>query len=305
MARPDLMQGGAGFSPARDPVTTVITPEGVSLSLRTASFGVRMAALIIDYLIMILAPFVLFIIFLILPFEHIDFRKMDMSHPFIQGMIILVLLIGFFLRSGYFMLFEMGPRAATPGKRLMKIRVISHDGGHLTPSAIITRNAMREVEFYLPLTLAAQAATSGGWLSLVALLWAVLLALLPLFNRSKARLGDFLGGTRVVYVPKAMLSFDLAEQAAVPSSLIFTPEQISVYGEKELGVLEEVLRERRSSTLRAVADRIKGRIGWVAPRNDADMPSDEAFLKAYYAALRANLEGRMLMGRRRRDKFDS
>lgn len=295
MARAEALQ---------DPQTTVVTPEGVALSFRTASFGVRLGALMIDYLIMILVPVALILLFILLPFEHVKLEGVDMSHPFLQALFILLILVGFFIRSGYFMFFEMGPRAATPGKRIMKIRVISHDGGHLTPSAVITRNALREVEFYLPLTLAAQSATGGGWLSLSALLWTLLLALLPLFNRSKARLGDFLGGTRVVHMPKAALGFDLAEQVVLPSSLIFTPEQIGVYGEKELGVLEEVLRERRASTLAAVAGRIKTRIGWVAPRNEADMPTDEVFLRAYYAALRAQLESRLLMGRRRKDKFD-
>lgn len=306
MPRPDLMKGGAVALPSTEgPVTPVTTPEGVVLSFRTASFASRLAALVIDFLIIILAPVVLVILYILLPFEHLKFDNVKMDHPFIQALFILFVLIGFFLRSGYFMLFELGPRAATPGKRVMKIRVISHDGGHLTPSAVITRNALREVELYLPLTLALQASVNGGWVSLVALIWTLTLALLPLFNTSRARLGDFLGGTRVVHVPRERLSFDLAEQAPVTSpGLTFTPEQISVYGEKELGVLEEVLREKRATTLRAVADRIKARIGWIEPKIASDIPSDEAFLRAYYAALRAQLEGRMLLGRRRKDKFD-
>jgi len=305
MAKAEAWKQKAAAGMADEPQTTVVTPEGVALSFRTASFGARVGALMLDYLIMTLAPLALILLFIILPFEHIDLKGVEMNHPFVQAMFILFILLAFFLRSGYFMFFEMGPRAATPGKRLMKIRVISHDGGHLTPSAVITRNALREVEFYLPLTLMGQSVSGGGWIALLALVWTLLLALLPVFNRSRARLGDFLGGTRVVYVPKAALGFDLAEQVVVAPSLIFTPEQVGVYGEKELGVLEEVLRERRNPTLLAVADRIKARIGWVAPANATDMPTDEAFLRAYYAALRAHLEGRLLMGRRRKDKFET
>lgn len=297
----DLMKGGS-VPLSTGPVTTVTTPEGVKLGFRTASFGTRLGALLIDLIIMALIPVVLVLIFVILPLENLEITQSD--HPFWQIMGIIFILTLFFARSGYFMFFEMGPRAATPGKRVMKIRVISHDGGHLTPAAVITRNALREVELFLPLTLAFQSAAGGGWLALVAFLWALGLALLPLFNKSKARLGDFLGGTRVVHVPREALSFDLVEQAAVSSWLAFTPEQVTAYGEKELGVLEEVLRERRASTMQAVASRIKARIGWVGPKTDADMPTDEAFLRAYYAALRAHLEGRMLMGRRRKDKFD-
>ncbi len=72
----------------------------------------------------------------------------------------------------------------------------------------------------------------------------------------------------------------------------------------ELGVLEQVLRERRPAVMRAVADKIKARIGWQTPGDLLDMPSDETFLRAYYGALRAWLEGKMLLGRRRKDKHD-
>jgi hypothetical protein len=56
--------------------------------------------------------------------------------------------------------------------------------------------------------------------------------------------------------------------------------------------------------MKAVADKIKARIGWEGPKNPDDMPSDENFLRAYYSALRAWLEGKMLLGKRRKDKHD-
>ena len=74
----------------------------------------------------------------------------------------------------------------------------------------------------------------------------------------------------------------------------FTTAQLDAYGVKELHVLEDVLRLRDRKTMRAVADRIAGKIGWV--RNEDD---DFDFLGAYYAGLRGRLESRLLMGRRR------
>jgi hypothetical protein len=50
----------------------------------------------------------------------------------------------------------------------------------------------------------------------------------------------------------------------------------------------------------AVADRIRRKIDWIAGAEE----NDEQFLQAYYAALRARLEQRMLFGHRRKDKFD-
>ena len=51
--------------------------------------------------------------------------------------ILLVLwLIGFFiLRNGWFSLFEMGSRGATPGKRMLGLRVVARDGARLTGAA--------------------------------------------------------------------------------------------------------------------------------------------------------------------------
>ncbi|GGZ24239.1 RDD family protein [Asticcacaulis endophyticus] len=283
-------------------VTYITTPEGVRLPFITATFAERLGAFILDYLIIIAAPVALILLFFILPFEQVDWKR---AKGLGDILMILFFMAMFFVRTGYFMAFEMGPRAATPGKRVLKIRVIAHDGGHLTPVMVITRNMLREVEFYLPLTLMGMTMQGGGWVALSAFLWTLVLALLPLFNRDQARLGDFLGGTRVVHMPRQSLGIDLADtEADRRSGIMFSRAQIEAYGEKELGVLEEVLRERRPATMAAVATRIKTRIGWDDPKNTNDVPTDEAFLRAFYAALRAHLESRMLLGKRRKDKHD-
>ncbi|MBW8880086.1 MAG: RDD family protein [Asticcacaulis sp.] len=303
MAKPakrDLMSD-APYGEYGRTATEIVTPEGVVLPFINASFGERMGAMVIDLLIMAVTPIVLFVIFLMLPFDH-DFFKNHKTAGAILEIIFFAFL--FFIRSGYFMVFEMGPRAATPGKRAMKLRVIAHDGGRLTPAAVFTRNALREVELYIPIGIIFFQGAGHGLYSLTAFLWALALLLLPLFNKQHARLGDFLSGSRVIHMPKASLSYDLADlEGDRAIGLTFTPEQLA-YGEMELQVLEQVLRERKSTVMRAVADKIKTRINWQAPKNPADLPSDEAFLRAYYGALRAWLESKMLLGKRRKDKHD-
>jgi len=303
MAKPDKrdLASDAPYGEIGRTASEILTPEGVVLPFINATFGERVGALLLDWLIMILAPVIVLIIWLILPLEHVfDNGKHKALGSFV---LIVAMFFLFFLRSGYFIFFEMGARAATPGKRVMKLRVISHDGGRLTPAAVFTRNALREVELYLPVTLIfAWSAnhSAGSWL---AFLWALALLLLPLFNKQHARLGDFLAGTRVVHMPKAALSYDLVDLEGDRNlGLSFTPEQLA-YGEMELTVLEQVLRERKPAVMRAVAAKIKARINWVDPKNDA--PGDENFLRAYYGALRAHLEARMLLGRRRKDKHDA
>lgn len=300
-AKRDLM-ADAPYGEYGRTATEILTPEGVVLPFINATFGERLGALIIDVLIATITPALIFLIYIALPMEKLVGDKGNQAATSILQ--IMWLALSFFLRSGYFIFFEMGPKAATPGKRLLKLRVISHDGGRLTPAAVFTRNALREVELYIPVTLVIIAIAAHNALGWLAGLWALALLFLPLFNRQHARLGDFLAGTRVVHMPKAKLSYDLADlEGDRAYGITFTPEQLA-YGEMELQVLEQVLRERKAAVMKAVADKIKARIGWEGPKNPDDMPSDENFLRAYYSALRAWLEGKMLLGKRRKDKHD-
>jgi len=50
-----------------------------------------------------------------------------------------------------------------------------------------------------------------------------------------------------------------------------------------------------------VCERIRHKISW--PETDTPVDADR-FLEAFYAALRARLENRMLFGHRREDKHD-
>ena len=137
----------------------LVTPEGVTLHLRLASAGSRAGAFTIDAMIML----VILIALTILAFFIIGgFRTI--------GPAAIIWLLGFFLlRNFYFTLFESGARAATPGKRMLKLRVVARDGGRLTGGAILARNLMREVEVFLPLIFLMTAQAQGfsnRWLAL-------------------------------------------------------------------------------------------------------------------------------------------
>jgi uncharacterized RDD family membrane protein YckC len=205
----------------------------------------------------------------------------------------------FFLRVFYFTAFEVTPRAATWGKRIIGLRVASRDGSALTADAIFARNAMRELELFLPMSfLVAQQEAVDAWIYLLATVWCGVFVLFPLFNRDRLRIGDIVAGTWVVRTPKRLLGRDLLDRQQ-DSQLSFTKEQVDAYGIKELSVLEEVLRNGHAETIHAVAERIRAKIGMTHDRS-----LDGEFLQAYYKALRARLEQRMLFGRRKRDKFD-
>ena len=280
-------------------VRSLVTPEGVDLRLTLASAGERAGALLLDLLVIVVALFIL----TLLAIAAVAAMKTKSDE-----VVEIIWFIGFFvLRSGYFFVFELTGRAATPGKRALGLRVVARDGGRLTSEAIFSRNALREIEIFLPLTfLFAPRADGGpvdGLVALMAILWTGVFALFPLFNRDKLRMGDIVAGTWVVKAPRLTLLPDLAVNArssVFAPAMSFTPEQVNAYGVKELEILEDVLRRRDARTLKAVASRIQGKIGWtIAPGE-----TDAAFLTAYYAALRGRLEHRLLFGHRRRDKFD-
>jgi uncharacterized RDD family membrane protein YckC len=280
---------------ARKRQRSLVTPEGIDLRLEIASVGQRLGALIIDLLI-IIGIILVFTIAALFSAGLLRFRAMEM--------LAVIWLLGLFLlRNGYFLGFEMTARAATPGKRIMGLRVASRDGGRLRFEAIFTRNVLRELELFLPLTLMLAAPATGGidgWMYLLGLIWCGVFVFLPLFNADKLRAGDLVAGTWVLRTPKQKLLRDMADDGALHQpDFAFTPAQLDAYGVKELQVLEQVLRSGDRPTVRAVADRIAGKIGYT--RGDA---RDLDFLRAYYHAVRGRLESRLLMGRRRKDKFD-
>ncbi|KEQ51638.1 RDD family protein [Sphingobium chlorophenolicum] len=278
---------------ARAPVSlrrSFVTPEGIDLRLELASAGTRASAFMIDLLIMTGA--------LILATVLIGLLGIAGA----RGEIVMILwLVGaFVLRNGWFTLFEMGGRGATPGKRLLGLRVIARDGGRLTGGAVIARNALREVELFLPLSFLGMQATqdaADGFLILFALSWTGIFLFFPLFNRDRLRVGDLLGGTWVVNNVRATLGADLVADRARHERRSFSDAALDLYGIYELQTLEDVLRKGQPDAVATVAATIRRKAGM------ADDGDDQDFLSDYYAALCARLERGMLVGRRREDKF--
>jgi uncharacterized RDD family membrane protein YckC len=265
-----------------------ITPEGVDLRLELGSAGARAGAFMIDAMIIIAVLIVVTII---------------MGFLFVAGgqePIAVLWLIGFFiLRNGWFTLFEMGGRGATPGKRLMDLRVVARDGARLTGSAVVARNAMREIEVFLPLSfLGAQAAegTADTFLVIFSLLWSGIFLFFPLFNRDRLRIGDIVAGTWVVRTQKADLSFDLVGSTST-ARRSFSDAALNLYGIYELQTLEDVLRNGRPEAVETVARIIRQKAGI------SDDGDDYSFLSDYYAALCTKLESQLMVGRRRESKL--
>lgn len=277
----------------------IITPEGVPLPLPVAEAGARAGAFLIDATIVAIA-----IIAIALAVNAMLILDANLA-------IIIASLAIFLIRHFYFTGFEIRWQGRTPGKRLLGLQVIDRRGGPLTTDAIFARNLTREIEVFIPLAvfLAPQQIFGGapGIVSIFALVWVMILVLLPIFNRERLRVGDLVAGTIVVHSPRTRLLEDLvvvrdgAARREREPTFTFTPEQLDMYGVYELQVLEDLLRRRRTpaETLDAVCERIKTKIDWDHERWEVNT---RTFLRDFYDAQRARLEQRMLFGDRRETK---
>ncbi len=278
---------------ARSMRRRLVTPEGVDLGVVLGDAGQRAAAFILDCLVLVGAMIALTLIAV--------FGVWGVGEKSLEPVGVVWLLGSFVIRNFYFIIMEMRPRAATFGKRWMGLRVVARDGGRLTGDAVIARNLLREIEVFLPLSmllagLAEQSVDSlTGWFGFG---WTGVFLLFPLLNKDRLRVGDLLAGTWVIRTTRDKLGRDLTT-ARLVNLFVFTSVQLDAYGVYELETLEGVLRRGDAKATITVAQAIIDKIGW-----QTDVTDIEGFLTAYYTQLRAHLEKRLLLGKRRADKHD-
>ena len=266
-----------------------VTPEGVDLRLELGSAGARAGAFLIDVVAML-------VILVLGTLATVYLLVGDGQN---QMLMILWLLGAFLLRNGWFVLWELGGRGATPGKRMLGLRVVARDGARLTGGAVVARNAMREIELFLPLSFLAQRIASddaSALMTVFALSWSGLFLFFPLLNRDWLRVGDLVAGTWVVQTAKVKLGDELAAVRDRPRRH-FPQAALDLYGVYELQTLEGVLRGGQADAVATVAAIIRRKAGMP---DDGD---DWGFLNDYYLALCARLESGLLVGRRRADKY--
>ena len=280
---------------------TMVTPEGLALPLRVASKGARAGALLLDLAIIFLAILFFFLAIALLGFGFFDLESIPKGP--LEFIAVVAIIVIFLSRYAYFLWFELGPRGATPGKRLLGIRVAARstaleDGGRLTAEAVIVRNLMRDVEVFIPGFFLMGGGQEAGVFGLAAFVWLAAFVLFPFFNRDALRAGDLVAGTWVVETGKAKLEAAMSLAPDRTQTYRFGEEELNVYGEHELQVLESVLRQDNDMALREVAEAICRKIGWTLGAGD-----EREFLEAFYSALRGHLERGMRFGRRKADKF--
>jgi uncharacterized RDD family membrane protein YckC len=127
------------------------TPERVELEFALASIGNRFLAVLLDHLIQFLLILSVLLTVDALSKSGTQFFR-DLFSKDISEAPNWILAIGilflFFLFSGYFAFFEWFWSGQTPGKKLMRLRVIREDGRPITLWEALVRNVLRIVDAF-------------------------------------------------------------------------------------------------------------------------------------------------------------
>jgi uncharacterized RDD family membrane protein YckC len=254
------------------------TPERVPLAFALASIGNRFLAVAIDHAIQYVSIVLIALLFLFAAGLFGDggesvIDSVGVNTP--KWIVAVLIIVVFVLFSGYFAFFEWWWDGQTPGKRLMKLRVIREDGRPITLWEAIARNLLRIFDaipgFVIPI-------------------YSVGLIVVFLNSRDQ-RVGDMFAGT-VVISERTDEAPTFAETFSNPvADAAFRRVQqrtafdanVSSIGENEIEVIESFLRRRWDLTERQriwMAWRIALPIMFrLKPRYDAATFTYEGFLE--------------------------
>ena len=215
---------------ANEETLVIETPERVPLHFALASIGNRFLACAVDHGLQVFAISLVALVFFWTGYlMQLGDRLSDAPKWVLAALIILV----FVLWSGYFALFEWLWNGQTPGKRMLKLRVIREDGRPVTVWEAAARNLLRLFDM-MPFPFYS-------------------IGLVSVFMSSRdQRVGDFVAGT-VVVRERAAEAPTFAEVFAAPTSDValrrsFKPVMFkgdaAALGEREIEVVETFLRRR-------------------------------------------------------------
>ena len=247
----------------------VETPEHVDVHFELAGIGSRLAAALLDLLLMLLALLILALVF--------D-AVVGQTGKTVRGWLAaLMLLLVFCLVWGYFTLFEALNGGRTPGKQALGIRVVMDTGRPITPAAAVVRNLVRILDTYFVPPL--------------------LPALLTIFlHRSNKRPGDIAAGT--IVVRDRPTDWTLGAGAALQTGATQPADEPLETGPPELSEQEFRLLDRFLGRLNELAPDVQVRITTdLVRRFEGRIPRRNADAEAYLVTVFAEEQ------RKRRSRF--
>jgi uncharacterized RDD family membrane protein YckC len=170
-----------------DTVVAAETPEGIVLELHPAGLPARFYAFLLDWLVRLVILYGFAIV-----------------ARFLGGMGIAFWIVLLFLLEWFYPIaFELGRSGATPGKKVLGLKVVMDNGLPITPAASFTRNLLRAADF-LPF---------GYGFAIVSML----------LRQDSKRLGDIGAATLVVHQPQAAPRITLQKVEPVAPVRLLAP----------------------------------------------------------------------------------
>ncbi len=241
--------------------------ENTGLTLALAGMANRMLAFVVDSLITSLLSVAFAVVLL---FGAITLG----NETFAALLIAAAILILFLIRWGYFIIFELIWHGQTPGKKMLRIKVVREDGRPVSFGVSFLRNVMRIVD---------------------ALPGAYAVGLISIFvSRREKRVGDIVAGTIVVKEPQAAFPLPPAVRTgSAPHRAGVNRDPISVIrhlSTAEMELLGDYLQrrysleqERREQLSRRLAEKLARRLNVDEPV-DAEMFLEHLASAAFPAA---------------------
>jgi uncharacterized RDD family membrane protein YckC len=226
-----------------DGVLIIETPEHVRLHFALASIGNRFLSCALDHLIQILT---IILLLLIIPaLSNRSFWHQNLSDA-PKWLLALMSILFFILWFGYFAIFEWRMNGQTPGKRLLKLRVIREDGRPITFWEAAVRNLLRSVDM------------------MPTFFYSIGLVSVFISSRDQ-RIGDIFAGTVVVREREAQAPrFDeVFASPATDEAMVRLQNPVRFTGEvrtltdREIEVIESFLRRRTD-----LPDKVREWMGW-------------------------------------------
>ena len=125
---------------ATEDILIIETPERVPLHFALASIGNRFIACAIDHALQVVTIIIMVIGFTVLANYSSLGEQLSSAPKWVKALLIVII---FLIVSGYFAFFEWIWNGQTPGKRLLKLRVIREDGRPITFWEAAVRNLLR------------------------------------------------------------------------------------------------------------------------------------------------------------------
>jgi uncharacterized RDD family membrane protein YckC len=234
-----------------DDELTIETPERVDLHFVLASVGNRFLAAFIDHLIQIVTGLIVLLIAVAFAgwalFESMGVWAAAMTVLAIAG-----------IYWGYFVAFETLWSGQTPGKRIMKLRVVREDGRPVRFFEVFVRNVLRvAIDIMPPFSYAI------GVVSII-------------FSERSKRIGDFVAGTVVVKerateapsLSEILKAVEAEQRRVDPTLGLLTATDTRQLSETEVRAIETFLNRRfelgepnRSALAMRIAQPVITRLG--------------------------------------------